>query len=165
MSSRLANLPDESLERGCNVMRELIGQAHELQALLMSERSALEEKASVDLVQIVKHKQVRLKTLESAFEREAHLIEQLHARTNGRQLHGCNLSKQPQRLLTLWAELCTLLRRCRQQNNANGELIRVLRCHTSGMLSLLQGTLPGNDIYDGSGKRCSSTLSSYSNTA
>lgn len=165
MPSRSANLPDIALEHGCDVVQKLIWQARELQALLLRERSALEERASTDLLEVAECKQACLQSLESNIAHQAHFLERPPRKACGQQLQGSNLPAQSRTFLALWAELDTVLRQCRHQNSANGELIRALRCHTSGMLSLIQGTLPGNDIYDGSGRRCATKLSSYSNTA
>jgi flagellar biosynthesis/type III secretory pathway chaperone len=165
MSSRLESFPDASVETACKILEELTRQARDLLTFLMREHSALKQRAHAELFEITKQKQARLRALESSFQQEKRLIGHLQAEASAHKLRGYTLNTRPPVLARLWEDLRTVLHHCRYQNSANGELIRVLGCHTRGILSLMQGALSGNEVYDGSGKRRSSGISSYSNTA
>jgi flagellar biosynthesis/type III secretory pathway chaperone len=165
MLSVPTDLPDAFLESTCEVIEELIQEAQDLLTLLVHEHSALKRRRNTDLFEIAKQKHTRLRALESKFQQKIDAVEYLQAEVKKHRARGCLLNMRSAAFLTLWEALRGVLYRCRDQNSANGELIAALGCHTRGVLSLMQGALAESEVYDGSGRRCSNELSSYSNTA
>lgn len=165
MQSRPVNSFDHASEGNHEFAEKLLSLAKDLLTLLKREHSALQARTNADLFEIAKQKQKQLYVLERHINQEKNLVAHLQAVTTRLKRSKGHLTPQPARVFAVWEEFCSVLHQCREQNNANGELIKILSCHTRGMLSLMQNTCLQNDIYDGTGKRRQTALSSYLQTA